>query len=509
MSDQNSRKSKASRSATDSRDELSEEIFAWVVSDTSDLPDVEAEDAHTAPDDVDHVSATRGNRQLMVSAPALARHLGVGLSELHSEPGRPGAQSGSDWLATSGLTPLPPAQNQTSGSELSDFTHALPNMDTGTSVGHAIIPAVPTGGGGHLSGPTPSHVVTGGQSNGPAIAGLIPSGKEGNPVPVLISVVNGNNTPGGSTVTIGGLPPGTIMNHGHAGPNGTWILSPGTDLKNLTMTPPTDWFGSGHLTATVVDPSGQSAQVQMPFNVLPQPDAAQISGTGTGTTSEDLVLTVSGTLTIVDPDPGESNFRTTSLTGSYGHLQIDQSGHWTYTLENTSPAVQALVSGQSERETFTIHSVDGTSHQLVVNVMGTNDQAIIAGASQGAVTEDKLTSTGGKLDVTDPDAGQDHFVAQTGAAGAHGSFTVKPDGTWSYTLDNSQPAVQALKTGDQITDTLTVSTVDGTTQQITVTINGTDDKAAIAGTAVGAVTEDKLTSTGGKLDVTDPDAGQD
>ncbi|WP_217992782.1 VCBS domain-containing protein, partial [Pelagimonas varians] len=474
MSDQNPSKSQTSRSVADPRDELSEEVFAWVVTDTSELPEVQIEGSHAAPDGRVQSGGGSGNRQLMVSASALARHMGVVLSEVHSEPGRLGAEPGSDWLASSGLAPLPPAHFQGSGAGHPGFTHALPGIGTGQNVGHAIIPIAPTGGGGHGSGQVPSHIVTGGQPSGPAIAGFIPGGKEGHPVPVLISVVNGNNTPGGSTVTLGGLPPGTTMNQGHAGPGGTWILNPGTDLKNLTMTPPTDWFGSGHLTATVVGPNGHSAQVQLPFNVLPQPDAARISGTDTGTTSEDHILTVSGALTIVDPDPGEAHFHASSLTGSFGHLQIDQSGHWTYSLDNNSPSVQALVSGQSERETFTVHSVDGTGHQLVVNVMGTDDRAIIAGASQGAVTEDKLTAAGGKLDITDPDAGQARFVPQTGAAGAHGSFTVQPDGTWSYTLDNGQPAVQALKTGDQITDTLTVSTVDGTTKQITVTINGTD-----------------------------------
>ncbi len=528
MSDQNPSKSQTSRSTADPKDELSEEVFAWVVTDTSNLPNVQGEGAHATTDGVEQGASGSGNRQLMVSAPALARHMGVDLSELHSEPGRPGAEAGSDWLASSGLAPLPSAHLQTSGAGHPNFTHALPGIGTDQNVGHAIIPNVSAGGGRQASGQTPSHIVTGGQPSGPAIAGFIPGGKEGHPVPVLLSVVNGNNTQGGSTVTISGLPPGTIMNQGHAGPGGTWILSPGTDLKNLTMTPPTDWFGSGHLTAKVVDPNGHSAQVQLPFNVLPQPDAARISGTDTGTTSEDHVLTVSGALTIVDPDPGEAHFQPISLTGSFGSLQIDASGNWTYRLDNASPSVQALVSGQSERETFTIHSVDGTSHQLVVNVMGTDDKAAISGTAVGAVTEDKLTSTGGKLDVTDPDAGQASFVPQTGAAGAHGSFTVQPDGTWSYTLDNGQPAVQALKTGEQLTDTLTVSTVDGTTKQITVTINGTDDKAIIGGVDTGDVTENtagvdkspdqhqpgigvigtETLKASGKLTIIDPDSGE-
>ncbi|WP_203416200.1 VCBS domain-containing protein, partial [Pseudovibrio axinellae] len=95
------------------------------------------------------------------------------------------------------------------------------------------------------------------------------------------------------------------------------------------------------------------------------------------------------------------------------------------------------------------------------------------------------------------DAGQNQFVGQSAAQGAHGSFTVQPDGSWSYALDNQQPAVQGLKSGDQLTDSLTVTSIDGTTHQLTVTINGTDDKAQIGGTATGTVTEETALTTGG------------
>ncbi|WP_461405801.1 VCBS domain-containing protein, partial [Falsiruegeria mediterranea] len=400
MSDHNPSKPQTSRATADPKDELSEEVFAWVVTDTSELAEVPTEGSHAEPEGSEQSGGGSGNRQLLVSAPALARHMGVGFSELHSEPSRLGAEPGSDWLASSGLAPLPPVHLRGSVAGEPNFTHALPSIGSNQNVGHAVIPTASSGSGSQASRQTPSHIVTGGQPNGPAIAGFIPSAKEGNPVPIVISVVNGNNTLNGSTVTLGGLPPGTTLNQGHAGQGGTWVLGPGTDLKTLTMTPPTDWFGSGHIAATVVDPNGHSAQIQMPFTVQPQPDAAKIAGTDSGTASEDHVLSVSGALTVIDPDPGEAHFHTAALTGSYGRVQIDRSGHWTYVLNNSSPSVQALVSGQSEHETFTIHSVDGTSHQLVVIVMGTDDKAAISGTAVGAVTEDKLTATGGKLDVT-------------------------------------------------------------------------------------------------------------
>ena len=62
-------------------------------------------------------------------------------------------------------------------------------------------------------------------------------------------------------------------------------------------------------------------------------------------------------------------------------------------------------------------------------------------------------------------------------------------GVWTYTLDNSNAAVQALNVGDTLTDTFTVTTVDGTAQVVTITINGANDAAVITGTATGTVIE--------------------
>src|SRR5438046_9089526 len=62
-------------------------------------------------------------------------------------------------------------------------------------------------------------------------------------------------------------------------------------------------------------------------------------------------------------------------------------------------------------------------------------------------------------------------------------------GTWTYTLDNSNAAVQALNVGGTLTDHITVASEDGTTQVVTITINGTNDAAVISGTTIGSVTE--------------------
>ena len=49
--------------------------------------------------------------------------------------------------------------------------------------------------------------------------------------------------------------------------------------------------------------------------------------------------------------------------------------------------------------------------------------------------------------------------------------------------------MQALNVGQTLTDTFTATTVDGTAQLVTVTINGANDAAVITGPVTGTVTE--------------------
>ena len=58
------------------------------------------------------------------------------------------------------------------------------------------------------------------------------------------------------------------------------------------------------------------------------------------------------------------------------------------------------------------------------------------------------------------------------------------------TLDNANPAVQALPAGATMNDIVTVSSIDGTTHDITITITGTNDAAVISGDDQANVLED-------------------
>ncbi|WP_324040397.1 VCBS domain-containing protein, partial [Aeromonas dhakensis] len=250
-------------------------------------------------------------------------------------------------------------------------------------------------------------------------------------------------------------------------------------------------------------------------------DAAVITGTDTGGVTEDEsnpTLTESGILSVTDVDGAdEAKFVSgngTPSAGALGSLSITEGGAWTYNVDNSK--VQYLGEGETKVETFTVASVDGTTHTVTITITGVNDSAVIGGTDTGAVTEDEtnptLTETG-TLSVTDVDgADEAKFVAGNGtpSAGALGSLSITEGGTWTYNVDNSK--VQYLGEGETKVETFTVASVDGTTHTVTITITGVNDAAEITGTDIGGVTEDEsnptLTETG-TLTVTDVDGADE
>src|SRR6185437_12037441 len=116
--------------------------------------------------------------------------------------------------------------------------------------------------------------------------------------------------------------------------------------------------------------------------------------------------------------------------------------------------------------TLTVTSADGTASQTItVNVTGTNDAATITAsnsedtsvteagagnATTAATAGDTMAS--GTLTVHDVDSGEAHFQAVPAAAlaGIYGDFTFdSATGAWTYTLDNSRAATDALNANAQ------------------------------------------------------------
>ncbi|MBU2871197.1 VCBS domain-containing protein, partial [Colwellia sp. E2M01] len=91
-------------------------------------------------------------------------------------------------------------------------------------------------------------------------------------------------------------------------------------------------------------------------------DAAVITVTASDVTvTEDDAAnnTATGTVAITDVDTGEGTLA--SSTANYGTVVVDGSGQWTYSLDNTDAAVQALPAGETLTDTITFTSDDGTT----------------------------------------------------------------------------------------------------------------------------------------------------
>nr|WP_292201931.1 VCBS domain-containing protein [Mesorhizobium sp.] len=222
-------------------------------------------------------------------------------------------------------------------------------------------------------------------------------------------------------------------------------------------------------------------------------------------------MTATGSLTASDVDNTANAFQAASGNGDsgYGSFSIDAAGNWTYTLDDTNPAVDALNDGDPLSDSFTVYSEDGTPQLITISITGTNDAAIIAGngAQDASVTEKSAVANGtpgdatasGDLNATDVDDAAT-FNVQAAVAKSYGTFSIDAAGNWSYTLDDNNATVQALNsTGANTTlhELVTVTTADGTSQVIDITINGANDAAAITGTATGTVVEAGSSNGGG------------
>ena len=252
-------------------------------------------------------------------------------------------------------------------------------------------------------------------------------------------------------------------------------------------------------------------------------DVAEISGDIEGSVTEDsgLVagnLVVGGQLTLEDVDTVKDHFNAQTVVGDYGTLTLGANGAWSYVADNSQDDIQHLGADDSLTDTLEITSADGVTQTITITIQGTDDVAEISGDIEGSVTEDSgpvagNLVVGGQLTLEDVDTVKDHFNAQT-VVGDYGTLTLGANGAWSYVADNSQDDIQHLGADDSLTDTLEITSADGVTQTITITIQGTDDVAEISGDIEGSVTEDSgLVAgnlvVGGQLTLEDVDTVKD
>ncbi|KOE79429.1 hypothetical protein ACS86_18200, partial [Vibrio alginolyticus] len=219
-----------------------------------------------------------------------------------------------------------------------------------------------------------------------------------------------------------------------------------------------------------------------------------------------------GQLQLIDPDSGDNTQFV--FSGKYlgqgfapGYLDVWPNGTYQFRLNtgtNHHPddLISSLHAGESMELPYEVETTDGQKLTIMVKVTGEDNQAKIAvtpySSLNNHVYEDHTSfgnttsqlSSGGTLQVIDPDHDQAGFIAQTITTAEGGRFNINAQGHWSYNIDNDK--VQHLGAGESFQQTFTVESIDGSAKKdITVTVHGTNDVPIVASVISGqTATED-------------------
>lgn len=332
--------------------------------------------------------------------------------------------------------------------------------------------------------------------------------------------------PAGATLTYDLTLGGTVIDSG----NGTFSFT-GTEaeiralIASVTLTPPPNFSGDITLSiaATTIESNapaglpgaGDTHTTTFPYlvTVIPVADQPPALG-GNYTTNEDTPVTLTHSTTtllsgLVDADGSEA--LTLSLTGVPAGATIngrspDSSGVVTITLTELDAGL-VFLPPPNANGTYTLtlvatsteqaNGVSATNTAPVIIVVAPVNDAPIAETNHNSVTEDSgIAATGNVITTVDPVDGVDRDIDSavltvsavggipvtnaTTIVGTYGTLTINPDGSYSYAVDNTLAAVQALGIGDTpLLETFTYTLSDnngGTdTAQLIIDINGAND----------------------------------
>ena len=256
-------------------------------------------------------------------------------------------------------------------------------------------------------------------------------------------------------------------------------------------------------TYTVDDGNGGTDTETVTITITGVNDGPVAAAVAAGASEDGPVITVAASFT--DVDATDAHSFTVNDAGTLGAVTNNMDGTFEY---DATGAFESLAEGAMTIDTFTYTVDDGNggtaTETVTVTITGVNDAAIISGTTIGTADEDGAVSITGMLAAADVDNTDDVFQMGAGSA-TFGTWAIDAAGAWSYSLDNGNPAVDALNVGDNLSDTFAVMSQDGTLQTISITITGTNDDAIISGDNTGAVVEDSGISTTGLLTSADVD----
>ncbi len=256
------------------------------------------------------------------------------------------------------------------------------------------------------------------------------------------------------------------------------------------------------LTVTSID--GQTTKA-IEVTVNGAEDAAKFDGDLAKIVDEtDVPLKVTGKAVATDADKTDGpGFQPATgkdiLTGEFGDLEIDNAGQWQFTAKE---AFNSLNVGDSREASFTVKSKDGTEQKISITIKGTDDASTFGGDLSAAANETNAPITlNGKATVKDVD-NKEEFKPQT-LESKLGKLTIDAAGAWTFAASG---AFDELKRGEKAEGKFTVESVGGTKQDITITINGTNDAPTDITLVSGPVPENEAGAVIGKITTADLDA---
>ena len=151
----------------------------------------------------------------------------------------------------------------------------------------------------------------------------------------------------------------------------------------------------------------------------------------------------------------------------------------TYSFDANHQTYQSLNENDTQTITFNWVAVDtmGASSEeqtTTLQINGQNDVALIDANNMSIIENSHSISS--TVTSTDIDNLDNKFQAVSNIQATYGLYSVTENGEWEYILDNENSSVNQLnELSPTLNDTLTVTSLDGTTHDITISIMGVND----------------------------------
>ena len=158
--------------------------------------------------------------------------------------------------------------------------------------------------------------------------------------------------------------------------------------------------------------------------------------------------------------------------------------------------IDQLPEGAIAKGSFTFNIVDeegaeSETYEVLLNISGTNDDAVLSSADLSFTESEDPVSTSGTLTISDVDNANE-FIAYN-RVGTLGELDLLSDGSYTFEANS---AFRELLTGESLTETFNVLSVDGTPTSITITINGVNTAPTLSPASVAALAVDETESAG-------------